>query len=234
LIRGSGFGNLLYAYLAGPCWLGCWPTRCGAGGGSTRSSRSSSLRWRPGRGSNHGVVTGADPAGVTHSSVGFSCVVYRLGLSRRSRSETMSKCPPPIGPGIAPGAGPSSGYPPGRQPPRGGSAQRSRTPIVISAVLAAVVVGVAGVLIWVFAFRGSNASEPSPEDQIRALMKSVDNYLNNADAAGLASLLCDAQKTPAAATYPPTTSCASRGMWWDPRRQRSPTSISQATTPPPR
>jgi hypothetical protein len=65
---------------------------------------------------------------------------------------------------------------------------------VILAALAATVVGVAGVLIWVFAFRGSNASESSPEDQIGTLMKSVDNYLNNADAAGLASLLCDAQK----------------------------------------
>jgi hypothetical protein len=62
------------------------------------------------------------------------------------------------------------------------------------AVLAAAMVAVACVLIWVFAFKGSNAAEFSPEDQIRALMKSVDNYLNNADAAGLASLLCDAQK----------------------------------------
>ncbi|HME77276.1 MAG TPA: hypothetical protein VKI00_16985 [Mycobacterium sp.] len=62
------------------------------------------------------------------------------------------------------------------------------------AVLAAAVIAVAGVLIWVFAFKDSNPSESSPEDQIRALMKSVDNYLNNADAAGLASLLCDAQQ----------------------------------------
>ena len=62
------------------------------------------------------------------------------------------------------------------------------------AVLAAAVVAGAGVLILVFAFKGSNASESSPEDQIRALMKNVDNYLNNADAAGLASLLCDVQK----------------------------------------
>lgn len=62
------------------------------------------------------------------------------------------------------------------------------------AVLAAAMVAVAGVLIWVFAFKGSPAAEASPEDQIRAIMKSVDNYLNNDDAAGLASLLCDAQK----------------------------------------
>ena len=110
----------------------------------------------------------------------------------------MSNCPPPMGPGIPPGAGPRSGdrpgWPPGQQPSRGGSAQRSRTSIVMMAALAALVVAVAGVLIWVFAFRGSNASESSAEDQIRALMKSVDNYLNNADAAGLASLLCDVQK----------------------------------------
>jgi hypothetical protein len=65
---------------------------------------------------------------------------------------------------------------------------------VITAVTAAAVVAVAGVLIWVFAFKGSNASGTSPEDQIRVLMKTTDNYLNNADAAGLASLLCDAQK----------------------------------------
>jgi hypothetical protein len=65
---------------------------------------------------------------------------------------------------------------------------------VIIVVLGAAVVAIAGVLIWVFAFKGSNASESSPEDQIKALMKSADNYLNNADAAGLASLLCDAQK----------------------------------------
>ena len=62
------------------------------------------------------------------------------------------------------------------------------------AVLAAAAVAVAGVLIWVFAVKGRNDSESSPEDQIRALMKSVDNDLNTADAAGLASLLCDAQK----------------------------------------
>ena len=102
----------------------------------------------------------------------------------------MSNCPPPMGPP----SGDQPGWPPGQRPPRGDSAQRPRTPIVVLAVLAAVVVGVAGVLIWVFAFSGSNASESSPEDPIRALMKSVDNYLNNADAAGLASLLCDAQK----------------------------------------
>jgi hypothetical protein len=73
-------------------------------------------------------------------------------------------------------------------------AQRSRNPIVIMAVLAAAVVAGAGVLIWVVALKGGNASESSPEDQIRALMKNVDNYLNNGDAAGLASLLCNAQK----------------------------------------
>jgi hypothetical protein len=111
----------------------------------------------------------------------------------------MSNRPPSQGPDIPPGAGPPSGdqpgwRPPGQQPSRAGPAQRSRTPIVIMAVLAVAVVAVAGVLVWVFAFRGSNASESSPEDQIRALMKNVDNYLNNADAAGLASLLCDAQK----------------------------------------
>jgi hypothetical protein len=95
----------------------------------------------------------------------------------------MSNCPPPHGPDIPPGSATPAG-------PR----QRSRIPIVIVAVLAAALVAVAGVLIWVFALHGSNASESSPEDQIRALMRSVDNYLNNADAAGLASLLCDAQK----------------------------------------
>jgi hypothetical protein len=68
---------------------------------------------------------------------------------------------------------------------------------VIVAVLAAVVVAVTGALIWLFAFTGSNASESSPEDQIRALMKSVDNYLNAADATGLASLLCNAQRNAA-------------------------------------
>ena len=99
----------------------------------------------------------------------------------------MSNCPPPQGP--PPGSGP-----PGQHPPRVGPPQRSRTPIVIMAALAAAVVAVAGVLIWVFGFKGSNAPESSPEDQIRALMKRVDDYLNNADAAGLASLLCDAQK----------------------------------------
>jgi hypothetical protein len=113
--------------------------------------------------------------------------VYRLGLYRRSRSGAMSNCPPPHGPDIPPGS---------RSP--AGSGRRSRTPIVITAVLAAALVAVAGVLIWVFAlhgsFQGNDASESSPEVQIKALMRSVDNYLNNADAAGLASLLCDAQK----------------------------------------
>jgi len=61
-------------------------------------------------------------------------------------------------------------------------------------VLAAAAVAGAGASIWVFAFKGSNAAELSPEDQIRTLMKTVDDYLNSADAAGLASLLCDAQK----------------------------------------
>jgi hypothetical protein len=107
----------------------------------------------------------------------------------------MSNCAPPQGPNIPPGSGPPSddqpGWSPGQQPPPAGPPQRSRTPIVIMAVLAAAVIAVAGVLIWVFAFKGSNGS---PEDQIRALMKSVDDDLNNDDAAGLASLLCDAQK----------------------------------------
>jgi hypothetical protein len=111
----------------------------------------------------------------------------------------MPNCPPPQGPDIPPGSGPPSGDqpgppPPGQQSARAGPARRSRTPLVIMAVVAAAVVAGAGVLIWVFAFKGSNASESSPEDQITALMKNVDNYLNNADAAGLASLLCDAQK----------------------------------------
>ena len=69
------------------------------------------------------------------------------------------------------------------------------------AVLAAAVVAVAGVLIWLFAFKCSSASESSPEEQIRALMRSADNYRNSADAAGLASLLCDAQRTHLAVTY---------------------------------
>jgi hypothetical protein len=110
----------------------------------------------------------------------------------------MSNCPPPQGPDIPPGSGPPSGdrpgWPPGQQPPRPGPPHRSRASIVIMAVLAAAVIAVAGVLTWVFAFKGSNAPESSPENQIWALMKSVDGYLNNADAAGLASLLCDAQK----------------------------------------
>jgi hypothetical protein len=97
----------------------------------------------------------------------------------------MSSCPPPQGPDVPPGRGPPSGEQPG---------QRSQTPIAIVAVLAAAVVAVAGVLLWVFAFKGDNAPQSSPEDQIMALMKSVDDHLNNADAAGLASLLCDAQK----------------------------------------
>ena len=111
----------------------------------------------------------------------------------------MSNRPPPGGPDIPPGSGPPSGdrpgWPPlGQQTPRASPPKRSRTPIVIMAVIAVTVAAAAGVLIWVFAFKGSNASGTSPEDQIRALMKSADNYLNNADAAGLASLLCDAQK----------------------------------------
>jgi hypothetical protein len=62
------------------------------------------------------------------------------------------------------------------------------------AAVAAAVVAVAGPLIWVFAYKGSDPSESSLEDQLTALMKRVDDYLNNADAAGLASVLCDAQK----------------------------------------
>jgi hypothetical protein len=125
--------------------------------------------------------------------------VYGFGLSRGSRSGAMSNCRPPQRPHIPRGSEPHSvdqpvWPPPGQEPPRAGPAQRSRTPIVIMAVMAAAVVVVAGVLIWVFAFEGSNASESSAEDQIRALMKSVDNNLNNADAGGLASLLCGAQK----------------------------------------
>jgi hypothetical protein len=111
----------------------------------------------------------------------------------------MSNCPPPQPPDIPPGSGPPSGDHPGSPPPRqqgpkAGAAHRSRTPILIAAVLAAAVVAVAGVLIWVLAFKGRNAPKSSPEDQIAALMKSVDSYLNNADASGLASLLCDEQK----------------------------------------
>ena len=78
----------------------------------------------------------------------------------------------------------------GSGPPR-----RSRTPIVIMAVTTVAVVAVAGVLIYAFAFKGGNASHSSPQDQIRALMKTTDDYLNKDDAAGLASLLCDAQKS---------------------------------------
>ena len=67
--------------------------------------------------------------------------------------------------------------------------------MVIMAVTAVVAIAIAGVLIWRYApSGGGNASDASPEDQISALMKTVDNYVNNADAAGLASLLCDAQK----------------------------------------
>jgi hypothetical protein len=111
----------------------------------------------------------------------------------------MSNCPPPQGPDIPRGSEPPSvdqpvWPPPAQEPPRAGPPQRFRTPMVIMAVMATAVVVVAGVLIRVFALEGSNASESSAEDQIRALMKSVDNNLNNADAAGLASLLCGAQK----------------------------------------
>jgi hypothetical protein len=50
-----------------------------------------------------------------------------------------------------------------------------------------VVLAVAGVLVGVFAFKGSNVS---PEDQIRANVKTWDDDLNNADPAGLRSLIC--------------------------------------------
>src|SRR5262249_22950771 len=111
----------------------------------------------------------------------------------------MSNCPSPQCPDVPPGsAPPPSDQParpaPGQQPARAAPAQRSPTLMVILAVLPAPVVVVAGVLTWVFAFKAGDASEYSLEDQIRALMRSVDNYLNSADAAGLASLLCDAQK----------------------------------------
>ena len=102
----------------------------------------------------------------------------------------MSNRPPPVGPDIPPGSGPPSG----EQSPRASPPKRSRTAILIMAAIAVTVVAAAGVLMSVFAFNGSNAADTSPEGQIRSLMKNADNYLNNADAAGLASLLCDAQK----------------------------------------
>lgn len=79
-------------------------------------------------------------------------------------------------------------------PPGSGPPQRSRTSIVIITLTTVAVVAVVGVLIYAFAFKGGNASDNSPQDQIRALMKSTDDYLNNDNAEGLASLLCDAQK----------------------------------------
>ena len=81
--------------------------------------------------------------------------------------------------------------PPGQQPPWASRPQRSRTPIVIGVVIAALaVLAVVVVLVVVFA-TGSNAS---PEDQIRALVKTISDDMNNADSQGLASLVCADEK----------------------------------------
>jgi Protein of unknown function (DUF2510) len=99
-----------------------------------------------------------------------------------------SGLPPPPPPGLPPppsGAPPSSaGYPP---PPLGGPPQRSRTPIALIGVVAVIaVLAVAGVLVYKFVLPRLSP----PEDQIRTVVKAVNDEMNKADGAGLARSTC--------------------------------------------
>lgn len=89
---------------------------------------------------------------------------------------------------------PQAQWPPPGQPSGAGAPRRSRTPIVIAAVIAAaVVLAVAGVVGYKFFLAGG-----SDEDQIRALVAKFTSDFNNADGAGIGSLMCsEVTKAPA-------------------------------------
>jgi hypothetical protein len=78
-------------------------------------------------------------------------------------------------------------YAPG-VPPR-----RSQTPMIIGAVGAVLVLAMAGVLLYFFVFKdnGSHSSNSSPEDQIKSVLQSYAEDINNADPADMSALFCD-------------------------------------------
>jgi hypothetical protein len=94
---------------------------------------------------------------------------------------------PPPAPGM---------YTPG-VPPR-----RSQTPMIIGAVGAVVVLAAAGVLLYFFVFKdngsssnnrssSSHSSSSSPEDQIKDVLQSYADDINNADPADMSALFCE-------------------------------------------
>jgi hypothetical protein len=90
-----------------------------------------------------------------------------------------SALPPP--PSFPP---PSALPPPPQWPPPGvGPPRRSRTPVVVTAVIVAVL-AVAGVVVYKFVYPGT------PEDQIKAATQTFADDLNNANSVGLAAVLC--------------------------------------------
>jgi uncharacterized protein DUF2510 len=100
--------------------------------------------------------------------------------------------PPPPASNVPP---PPPGYqaqwaPPGQMP--GGPPQRRSRGLVliIAAVAAIAVLAVGGVLVYKFVWPGTD----TPEGQIKALVKAFTTDYNNADAAGIAGLVCGQSK----------------------------------------
>ncbi len=108
---------------------------------------------------------------------------------------TLASTPPPA-PSVPPPPSPDAQpqWPPPGQPSGGGEPQRSRAAKVIAAVIAAaVVLAVAGVVGYKFFLAGD-----SDEAQIRALVAKFTTEFNNADGAGVGSLMCsETTKAPA-------------------------------------
>lgn len=110
--------------------------------------------------------------------------------------------PPPHHGGPYPPYGPPQVRPfpyalPGQPPPWGVPPARSRHPFVVAgAVLAGVVaLAVVAVLGAVLAPKTTGSGSASPEDQVKAVVKGIDDGLNNADAARLTSLVCAEKKS---------------------------------------
>ncbi len=99
--------------------------------------------------------------------------------------------PPPTAPLPPPPPGQQPQWAPPAQAPNTGARQRSRTPIVALAVVAVVVLAVAGVLVYKFVLTGK-----SDEDQIRAVVQAFTNDWNSSDTTALASLGCHQAGTP--------------------------------------